>query len=913
MAQTTTVMPTGPIQDAAARPLPKNPSKLEDQAAIAALYVTKYDKPNHSNKSKNGYDILDDDNKLSSAGAAASLKYANPQDLPSYPSTGLKKNDTSAASAAASRGWSNQKTFQHWKPDPSAPAAAAALQAHDYKMPPPWRPEASANGAKAALLAHIDGGKVEIWKPEAKSAWGHSAATQAMASHLQGGLSPQIDYGHTELGRKGSLLAATGAMSSDRKRSKSTPRAVQKPDTYPDESNAASNALRAATSASRASKRSEHSGAGSVPYTTMARDMFTAAPPVQPEVDEKNRADTLRASAIAMAQGMYTYQQKQIEQTKSHAQSGAAAAHGHRRTSSLNSRDEAAPMRFNNLQEAAQRLAQEKLAKFHDEHAQNREYRDYYGSTPPNPSRLSIRGRNRNRASSVGTFESDQEQSNKIRAQMSQFSSNLTQVDAKKRQQDRDNLISAAQRNVTKSMHGMDERVFADTGKIAPSLLNEWEVKAHAAAQANSASRMENHGKVHIGGGKFVDQSEIDAVASRNIQPVLDEINQKAEAERERQAALKLEHETQQRKADEKKAREKEQKETEKKLRQKDKEEKKTDAADEKRATKERRKSVKSGIGIISSFRKKPETETIAGSVAAGETETAVNLPHIEESTIAERRESAAPAPIRTSMEDQASIRMREAAAANGDVIMPKSPSSAGSPKEKNVKNWLKRFSRRMSKGPKSPGMEKEKEPAGGDRKSFIGGVALTGASASNSTASIGANSASVRDVATATPASVSAAAAPASKKTITVDSDVDFESDASIPSHPAHKTTHAPSAQPETAPIPHGDSSRPDTTATTGLSSETERPGTSATVAPAATGLPTSPSSSAPANTETAGYEKRGRRISKNSVVSSMSCEDDDEFQEARDNFDEDLAPPPTFSAKSASPARMAKFHEEI
>jgi hypothetical protein len=39
-----------------------------------------------------------------------------------------------------------------------------------------------------------------------------------------------------------------------------------------------------------------------------------------------------------------------------------------------------------------------------------------------------------------------------------------------------------------------------------------------------------------------------------------------------------------------------------------------------------------------------------------------------------------------------------------------------------------------------------------------------------------------------------------------------------------------------------------------------------------------------------------------------------DDEFQEARDNFDEDLAPPPTFVAeKSSSPAREAKFTEQI
>ena len=55
---------------------------------------------------------------------------------------------------------------------------------------------------------------------------------------------------------------------------------------------------------------------------------------------------------------------------------------------------------------------------------------------------------------------------------------------------------------------------------------------------------------------------------------------------------------------------------------------------------------------------------------------------------------------------------------------------------------------------------------------------------------------------------------------------------------------------------------------------------------------------------------EDRSRRESQVSAVSR----DEDEFQEARDNFDEDLAPPPTFVAgKGTSPVRAGKFTEEI
>jgi len=151
---------------------------------------------------------------------------------------------------------------------------------------------------------------------------------------------------------------------------------------------------------------------------------------------------------------------------------------------------------------------------------------------------------------------------------MSIFSQNVQQVDAQKQRQDREALLAAAQRNVTQTLHGIDEKVFAETGKTAPSSMNGWEVgsKAHAAAQAKSEARMENYGKVNIGGGKYVDQKAIDLVALRNVQPVLDEINQKAEAERERQAAVKADQEIEARKATEKRQRDKETKEINKKL-----------------------------------------------------------------------------------------------------------------------------------------------------------------------------------------------------------------------------------------------------------------------------------------------------------------------------------------------------------
>ena len=181
------------------------------------------------------------------------------------------------------------------------------------------------------------------------------------------------------------------------------------------------------------------------------------------------------------------------------------------------------------------------------------------------------------------------------------------------------------------------------------------------------------------------------------------------------------------------------------------------------------------------------------------------------------------PYTIRTSMEDQASLRMKENAdAANPDESTPMSPSSKDDHK---VKNWIKtKFARRHSKPQRPTATGGETDSATKEnRKSFLGGAALTGASAStnDSTASLGAKSSSVRDVALA-----------GTDK---------------------------------------------------GKEREVEEP-----------------------------EEKHiSKRRSRDSEVSSLSSDD---YQEARDDFDENLAPPPTFPAeKSNSPVRDSKFKEVI
>jgi hypothetical protein len=347
-------------------------------------------------------------------------------------------------------------------------------------------------------------------------------------------------------------MAAKGAMAT-RPRANTAPSAKE---AYPDEGNAAANALKAAARAHRPKSTALlNKDAGAIPFTNMDRQMYTSNPPVKSEVDEKNREDVLHASAVAMAKKIFSQQQKVIDQAKKAHASDPSSPRRARSSSSLS--DEGRPMQFSTLQDAAYKLAQERLSKLHEDNLKNRDYQEYYGNTRPQR-KFSIRGKLRRRASSDGDVTEDRERSRQIRKQMSIFSTKLSEVDGKKRQHDRDALLAAAQRNVQASLQGMDDKISAKTGMVPASTLSNWEAKAHAAAQSRSDNRLSKHGKVDIGAGKYMTQEEIDAIATQRVQPVLDEINENAEKEHARQTELRLDAEAKKEAREVEKAREKE-------------------------------------------------------------------------------------------------------------------------------------------------------------------------------------------------------------------------------------------------------------------------------------------------------------------------------------------------------------------
>ncbi|KAI9158774.1 Eisosome protein 1 [Paramyrothecium foliicola] len=682
--------------------------------------------------------MVENPSQPSPAAHAGRLVYADPRSLPSFPSHGLRP-DGAAASAAASLGWANQKPIEPWKPDETSSASAAAALAKDYRMSPSWEPTSSSAGAKAALLA-VGSADAALKQANNRSnkgpheGWGNSAATQAFhaprsssvrdanlshgnsaatqAFHASRTLSlKQTNVSETTHNDR-SLAAAKGAMSSSRPRAISSPSAPQPSDSSP---SAASSALNGAALAHRASMMAKpaSANAGAVPVTTMTRNMFTSHPPVKPEVDEQQNNEKLHQSAVAMARKMYLQQQKMLDQAKDGQGDGSAGKQP----------------QYLNLQDAAYKQAQERLAKLQSEHENNRDLQEYYGNAQPVRRRFSMAAKLRRRSSSDGDLD-DHQRSERIRQQMSLFSNKLSEVDKTKREKDREALLAAAQRNVKARLQGMDEKVYQETGMVNPSMLDTWELKAQAAAQTRHETRTVNKGKVDIGGGRFMDPEEVDAIAAKRVQPVLDDINEKAEAERERQAILRLEEEARKAEQEKQKTRDREIKEINKKLKEQEKQEekaKKQHEREEEKVKKEEERATKAEQKRHAKEEKRKSKDP---------TSPGLDTANIDNGDVNTETEQQGIAPAGPSHTAPALALPAEISDNEGNQRKPEdSPTSPTS----KVKGWIKN---RFSRG-KSIGEHSDK------KKGFLGGAALR-SEANASATSLENRPSSMRDVALA-------------------------------------------------------------------------------------------------------------------------------------------------------------------
>lgn len=432
--------------------------------------------------------------------------------------------DHRAASAGAALAHANRKSVEIWRPGRLTEAEKAALCVKDYTPPEIPQPSTrySAEGLGAAILAVREQ---------------RGAATQPRTLT---GYKQDISAGQGQPQNK-ALQAATGAYST-RKRAESAP---SEPATVTE-----SPWARSAAGASRRRAPVEYEGpldhldsameASRIHHAanTNAR-LYTSAPPVASEVEERNRRSSLRAAAVSMARDMYDVTAAQGETGE-----GTAAHRGM------------------TLQDAAQKRAAEKLARMQDEHA---ELQQYYG-TAPQPRQSFLARRRKRTSSEADATQTDAEQSRQIRNQMSSLRTKLDRVD-EERQRDRELLMEAARRNVDATMRDIEMRHYAETGRVPPSIQKQWEEAAQArvrqeaeAAEATGARR----DRVNIGVRQYMEMADVEAVARTRVQPALDEIDDEAERQRAQEVEARLDAEEQQRQAAIQKEREADTREAEK-------------------------------------------------------------------------------------------------------------------------------------------------------------------------------------------------------------------------------------------------------------------------------------------------------------------------------------------------------------
>ncbi|KAF2212789.1 hypothetical protein CERZMDRAFT_106045 [Cercospora zeae-maydis SCOH1-5] len=592
--------------------------KLASQASTAALLATGARKGDHTrNSSIQSESILGPDGRLSSKSAATSLKYANAQDLPSFPSSG----------------------------NVSGGAGKAAMLAKDYKMKELWQPEQSLAGSKAAVLAAGKGGKLDLWQASA-SADGQSAATLAFRNK---GLSPEAYGGNSAENKNKALLAATKSTQQSRTRATSSPSAP--PELYPDQANSTKNALNAATVSHSQSVRdgwsSDANQAARVTHLgeNVSGKMFTSAPDWQYEEDKRQAA--LKASAITMAKSLYANQNRDsmLLEPDGSDLAGARSAARYQALAHPDVKQEA--LQYLSLQDQAHKLAAERLAKI-DKDMEGKRFREHYGYGDDKPKRLSsrislrssgkeARGR-RQRASSEGNrgrFDSDSDsdderQAGRIRAQMAGLSSATKQVDAKKQQEDRAKLLAAAEKRVSARMNDMDSRVYRDTGKVSPAMMEAWEAKAREKAEKERQERALNPSKTHIGGGQFMDQKDIEAIAAARLKPTLDEISTSAAERRQRDEELRIEKDKQQTAKMEQKIERQQEKERQKAVKSELKESAKREKAEEK-ARKDADKAEKTREKEEQRKSREQKRDTIGSSILPAGSDDAGKTPEVED------------------------------------------------------------------------------------------------------------------------------------------------------------------------------------------------------------------------------------------------------------------------------------------
>ncbi|CEN61557.1 hypothetical protein ASPCAL08211 [Aspergillus calidoustus] len=382
------------------------------------------------------------------------------------------------------------------------------------------RPGLSNASAAAALIAH------RKWDLGGKEPATHVADRQKTASPSYGGYPYQAAMYAV---REGQITAATH----DTRR---------RADSAPSEAARASAAARIDNPSDPFDDLDKYMNASRIQNAHMNRKMFTATPPVAPELDDHRRRSILEAASMSMAKDMYA-----TSQSKEAGSSGTQRLPTRARSQRSPSKQDAATLQQAstmmlhqalNLQDVAEKRAAEKLALLEDETAG---YRNYYGiERQPTRSSFVLR----RRRGSNETEQIDAERSKEIRTQMTALRSKLDAVD-EKREKDRASLLELARKNVDATMQDIEKRMYTEGGRTV-AMQKYLDEKAQERAQKGLREMDTQYlaeGRVNISAQKYVEMADVEDLARHRLQPTFDEIEELAQSQKAREVEARLDEE----------------------------------------------------------------------------------------------------------------------------------------------------------------------------------------------------------------------------------------------------------------------------------------------------------------------------------------------------------------------------------
>ncbi|KAJ0420663.1 hypothetical protein BJY00DRAFT_283807 [Aspergillus carlsbadensis] len=386
------------------------------------------------------------------------------------------------------------------------------------------RPGLSNASAAAALIAHARKRDLGGKQPAA-----HVADRQKAASPSYGGYPYQAAMYAVREGRN------TAGTHGTRRRA----------DSAPSEAARASAAARIDNPSDPFDDLDKYMNASRIQNAHMNRKMFTATPPVAPELEDHRRRSILEAASMSMAKDMYaTIQSKEAGSAGPQRLPTRARSQRSPSTQDAATLQQASTMMLHqalNLQDVAQKRAAEKLARLEDETAG---YRNYYGiERQPTRSSFVLR----RRRGSDETEHYDAERSKEIRTQMTALRSKLDAVD-EKREKDRASLLELARKNVDATMQDIERRMYAEGGRTVAMqkyLDEKAQERAQQGIQEMDAQYMAD-GRVNISAQKYVEMADVEDLARHRLQPTFDEIEELAQSQKAREVEARLDEEQRQ-------------------------------------------------------------------------------------------------------------------------------------------------------------------------------------------------------------------------------------------------------------------------------------------------------------------------------------------------------------------------------